>query len=270
MGGCFWSGFHLNNLLSAKKDVVGGLEWVKLFFRADVVGSVLLSWCWSVFFLPTCSPLDWNMCTSSKTTGYRTHNLLFFHRKIWCSPLFENTGWPREDWNLWHIHRCTRSQAEQLDFVDLDFQPGELWHAATRRNSFTFLPVSPFWHKCDIKSHNPDFACISRTNPPHICAHVDPRMCFNIRLGCLWLSWGWHHCPILCCSWYRKIFKYLNSAGGVCVVRDCCSLNIILDTHAIFQITKCELTDFGSWNTCVVLSAVVSLIIHVVLLERFL
>lgn len=55
---------------------------------------------------------------------------------------------------------------------------------------------------------------MSRTNAPS----VYPRLCFPISLGRLRPSWGWHHCPIMCCSWYGKILKYLNSVGGVFVV----------------------------------------------------
>lgn len=57
-----------------------------------------------------------------------------------------------------------------------------------------------------------------------------------------------------------KIFKYLNSVGGVFVVCHGCGLNIILATHAILQLTKRELTDFGSVHTRVQLSAVAPLI----------
>lgn len=57
-----------------------------------------------------------------------------------------------------------------------------------------------------------------------------------------------------------KIFKYLNSVGGVFVVCHCCNLNIILATHAILQLTKRELTDFRSVHTHVPLSAVAPLI----------
>lgn len=48
-----------------------------------------------------------------------------------------------------------------------------------------------------------------------------------------------------------------------------CNLNINLATHENLQMTKCELTDFGSRKTCEALSAVASLIIHIALLECF-
>lgn len=67
---------------------------------------------------------------------------------MWRSPSFENTGWPLEGWNLWPFHRYVRSQTEQLEFVELDFQRGELWHTAPRcfRNGSTFRRMSSLKH----------------------------------------------------------------------------------------------------------------------------
>ena len=66
---------------------------------------------------------------------------------------------------------------------------------------------------------------------------------------------------------YLQMFEFRR--GHFLILCDRCGLRIILARHAILHITKFELTDFGSGNTFVVLSAPASLIIHVVLFECF-
>lgn len=142
-------GFHLNPILTARKRGFSWWPWVNLFFRSDVGGGVFSFPDSYLFFflLSTCSPLDWNMCTSTKTTAYRTHNL-FFRRKCGGLPLLKIQGDPLEGWDLWPFHRYVRSQTEQLEFVELDFQQGELWHTAPRcfRNGSTFRRMSSLKH----------------------------------------------------------------------------------------------------------------------------
>lgn len=130
------------------------------------------------FFLSTCSPLDWNMCPSTMTTAHRAHNL-FCRRKCGVFHVWKYRVTPRK---LKFTTLPSRSPTEQLEFVELGFQQGELSRTAPRcsRNGST-------WHECYIKSHNPDYACMSRTNAPHICARVHRHMCFSISLESLWL-----------------------------------------------------------------------------------
>lgn len=92
---------------------------------------------------------------------------------------------------------------------------------------------------------------------------IDAPVCI---LACVFLSL-WDVCSplgdditMLLHAALGKIFNYLNSVGGVFVVCHCCGLHIILATHAILQLTKRELTDFGSVHTPVQLSAVAPLI----------